>query len=379
MAAVFGGTQSLHTNSFDEALGLPTPFSARIARNTQLIIQEETGITKVADPWGGSHMMEQLTDDMYDAAMKLIDEVEELGGMTEALAAGIPKMRIEECAAKKQARFDSGHDVVVGVNKYRPEIQEDVEVLSIDNSDVRKKQVAKLENIKAARNDDAVKETLDRITEICRSNEGNLLEAAVEAVRVRATVGEISDAMEVVFGRYTASIRMISGVYSSEYGEHDDISIARQRTESFLQNNGRRPRILVAKAGQDGHDQGQKVIATGFSDIGYDVDIGPLFQTPGEVAQQAIDADVHVVGVSSLAAGHRTLVPELIAELKALGRPDIVVIVGGVIPPQDYDGLRKIGVAQIFGPGTRLPVAAVETLDVVEARAFPDTVALENK
>ena len=379
MAAVFGGTQSLHTNSFDEALGLPTPFSARIARNTQLIVQEETGITKVADPWGGSHMMEQLTDDMYDAAMKLIQEVEDLGGMTEALAAGIPKMRIEECAAKKQARFDSGYDVVVGVNKYKPEIQDDIEVLSIDNTEVRNKQVSKLENIKAARDELAVKAHLERITEICETDEGNLLEAAIDAVRLRATVGEISDAMEAIFQRHTASIRMISGVYSSEYGEHDDIVIARQRTLTFLENNGRRPRILVAKAGQDGHDQGQKIIATGFSDIGYDVDIGPLFQTPGEVAQQAIDADVHVVGVSSLAAGHRTLVPELIAELRAMGRPDIVVIVGGVIPPQDYDDLRQAGVAQIFGPGTRLPVAAVETLDVIETHAFPETVAQNNK
>lgn len=379
MAAVFGGTQSLHTNSFDEALGLPTPFSARIARNTQLIIQEETGITKVADPWGGSYMMEQLTNDMYDAAMELIQEVEDLGGMTEALNAGIPKMRIEECAAKKQARFDSGKDVVVGVNKYRPEIIEEVDVLSIDNTEVRMKQIAKLDKIKAARDDAVVKENLAKITEICRSGEGNLLSAAVEAARARATVGEISDAMEVVFQRYTASIRMISGVYSSEYGEHEDITIAKQRTLQFLEANGRRPRILVAKAGQDGHDQGQKVIATGFSDIGYDVDIGPLFQTPAEVAQQAIDADVHVVGVSSLAAGHRTLVPELIAELKAMGRPDIVVIVGGVIPPQDYDDLHKAGVAKVFGPGTRLPLAATETLDVVESRAFPDKVSMENK
>ncbi|KAL5257761.1 hypothetical protein ACHWQZ_G012626 [Mnemiopsis leidyi] len=379
MAAVFGGTQSLHTNSFDEALGLPTPFSARIARNTQLIIQEETGITKVADPWGGSYMMEQLTNDMYDAAMELIQEVEDLGGMTEALNAGIPKMRIEECAAKKQARFDSGKDVVVGVNKYRPEIIEEVDVLSIDNTEVRMKQIAKLDKIKAARDDAVVKENLAKITEICRSGEGNLLSAAVEAARARATVGEISDAMEVVFQRYTASIRMISGVYSSEYGEHEDITIAKQRTLQFLEANGRRPRILVAKAGQDGHDQGQKVIATGFSDIGYDVDIGPLFQTPAEVAQQAIDADVHVVGVSSLAAGHRTLVPELIAELKAMGRPDIVVIVGGVIPPQDYDDLHKAGVAKVFGPGTRLPLAATETLDVVESRAFPEKVSMENK
>ena len=379
MAAVFGGTQSLHTNSFDEALGLPTPFSARIARNTQLIIQEETGITKVADPWGGSYMMEQLTNDMYDAAMELIQEVEDLGGMTEALNAGIPKMRIEECAAKKQARFDSGKDVVVGVNKYRPEIMEEVDVLSIDNTEVRMKQIAKLDKIKAARDDTVVKETLAKITEICSSGEGNLLSAAVEAARARATVGEISDAMEVVFQRYTASIRMISGVYSSEYGEHDDITIAKQRTLQFLEANGRRPRILVAKAGQDGHDQGQKVIATGFSDIGYDVDIGPLFQTPAEVAQQAIDADVHVVGVSSLAAGHRTLVPELIAELKEMGRPDIVVIVGGVIPPQDYDDLHKAGVAKVFGPGTRLPLAATETLDVVESRAFPEKVSMENE
>lgn len=378
MAAVFGGTQSLHTNSFDEALGLPTPFSARIARNTQLIIQEETGITKVADPWGGSHMMEQLTDDMYNAALELINEVEDLGGMTKALEAGIPKMRIEECAAKKQARFDSGKDVVVGVNKYQPDNSDMVDVLSVDNSEVRASQIAKLTQVKATRDEAAVRESLDRITEICKGAEGNLLEAGVQSARLRATVGEISDAMEVVFKRHTASIRMISGVYNNEYGDHEDINLAIKRTAEFLEKNGRRPRILVAKAGQDGHDQGQKVIATGFSDIGYDVDIGPLFQTPAEVAQQAIDADVHVVGVSSLAAGHRTLVPELINALKEMGRPDIVVIVGGVIPPQDYDDLRKVGVAQIFGPGTRLPVAALATLDVVELKLIPETVVSAN-
>ena len=375
LAGVFGGTQSLHTNSFDEALALPTPFSARIARNTQLIIQEESGITNVADPWGGSFMMEQLTQDMYDAAMVLINEVEELGGMTAALNTGIPKMRIEECAAKKQARFDSGVDVVVGVNKYRLPQEDEIEVLSIDNTDVRLKQVSKLNSVKASRNNELVKETLQKITDVCKTGEGNLLQASIDAASARATLGEISDAMEVIFKRHKASIKMISGVYTSEYGQHEDIKIAKERTAAFLEANGRRPRILVAKAGQDGHDQGQKVIATGFSDIGYDVDIGPLFQTPSEIAQQAIDADVHVVGISSLAAGHRTLVPELIAELKKLGRSDIVVIVGGVIPPKDYNDLYKMGVAKIFGPGTRLPLAALETLDVVEKEMNPEFVS----
>lgn len=366
MAAVFGGTQSLHTNSFDEALGLPTVKSARIARNTQIIIQEESGIPKVADPWGGSYMMESLTNEVYEGALKLINEIEECGGMAKAVAEGIPKLRIEECAARRQARIDSGAEVIVGVNKYRLPEEERVEVLAIDNSAVRNKQIQKIQQVKASRDSMAAERSLNAITECARTGEGNLLALAVEAARARCTLGEITDAMKKVFGEHKAIDRMVSGAYREEFGESDEITAALQRVQRFLEHEGRRPRILVAKMGQDGHDRGAKVIATGFADLGFDVDIGPLFQTPREVAQQAIDADVHCVGVSTLAAGHKTLVPELIKELNSLGRPDILVLCGGVIPPQDYKFLYDCGVASIFGPGTRIPKAAVQVLDDIE-------------
>ncbi|XP_074803563.1 methylmalonyl-CoA mutase, mitochondrial isoform X2 [Natator depressus] len=366
MAAVFGGTQSLHTNSFDEALGLPTVKSARIARNTQIIIQEESGIPKVADPWGGSYLMESLTNDVCEAALKLINETEEMGGMAKAVAEGIPKLRIEECAARRQARIDSGSEVIVGVNKYQLEKEETVEVLAIDNSSVRTKQIEKLEKVKASRDEAAAQQCLTALTECAATGQGNLLALAVEAARTRCTVGEITEAMKKVFGEHRASDRMVSGAYRQEFGESDEILHAINRVNKFMEHEGRRPRLLVAKMGQDGHDRGAKVIATGFADIGFDVDIGPLFQTPREVAQQAVDADVHCVGVSTLAAGHKTLVPELIKELKALGRPDILVMCGGVIPPQDYDFLYDSGVSSVFGPGTRIPKAAVQVLDDIE-------------
>ncbi|KAM3856893.1 methylmalonyl-CoA mutase, mitochondrial isoform 1-T3 [Vipera latastei] len=366
MAAVFGGTQSLHTNSFDEALGLPTVKSARIARNTQIIIQEESGIPKVADPWGGSFLMESLTNDVYEAALKLINEIEEMGGMARAVAEGIPKLHIEECAARRQARIDSGSEVIVGVNKYQLEKEETVEVLAIDNTSVRNKQIEKLIKVKACRDEVAAQKCLTALTECAATSQGNLLALAVEAARARCTVGEITDAMKKVFGEHRASDRMVSGAYRQEFGESDEITQAISRVNSFLEREGRRPRLLVAKMGQDGHDRGAKVIATGFADLGFDVDIGPLFQTPLEVAQQAVDADVHCVGVSTLAAGHKTLVPELIKQLNSLGRPDILVMCGGVIPPQDYDYLYDSGVSNIFGPGTRIPKAAVQVLDDIE-------------
>ncbi|XP_006000985.1 methylmalonyl-CoA mutase, mitochondrial [Latimeria chalumnae] len=366
MAAVFGGTQSLHTNSFDEALGLPTVKSARIARNTQIIIQEESGIPKVADPWGGSFMMESLTNEIYDAALKLINEIEEMGGMARAVAEGIPKLRIEECAARRQARIDSSAEVIVGVNKYQLEKEETVEVLAIDNSLVRNKQIEKLKKVKESRNQEKVDQCLAAITECAQTGKGNILELAVAAARVRCTVGEITDSMKAVFGEHKASDRMVSGAYRQEFGESDEIGAALNRVQKFVNCEGRRPRLLVAKMGQDGHDRGAKVIATGFADLGFDVDIGPLFQTPREVAQQAVDADVHCVGVSTLAAGHKTLVPELIKELCSLGRPDILVICGGVIPPQDYQFLYESGVSSIFGPGTRITMAAVQVLDDIE-------------
>ncbi|CAH1787981.1 unnamed protein product [Owenia fusiformis] len=367
MSAVFGGTQSLHTNSFDEALGLPTKFSARIARNTQIILQEESGLPKVADPWAGSYMMECLTDEMYEAAYNVIQEVEEMGGMAKAVAAGMPKLRIEECAARRQARIDSGSEVIVGVNKYVLPEQEQVDVLAIDNTAVRESQMAKLAKIRSERDSSKAQLTLDAITKSCESGEGNLLGLSIEAAKARCTIGEITDAMEKVFGRHVATDRMVSGAYKTEYGEDSEIEMVSKRVQEFVDNEGRRPRILVAKVGQDGHDRGGKVIATGFADLGFDVDIGPLFATPKEAAQQAIDADVHVVGVSSLAAGHKTLVPQLIEELKAMDRPDILVVAGGVIPPQDYDFLYEAGVANIFGPGTRIPDAALKTLDAVES------------
>uniref|UniRef100_A0A0F7Z9E2 Methylmalonyl-CoA mutase, mitochondrial n=1 Tax=Crotalus adamanteus TaxID=8729 RepID=A0A0F7Z9E2_CROAD len=366
MAAVFGGTQSLHTNSFDEALGLPTVKSARIARNTQIIIQEESGIPKVADPWGGSFLMESLTNDVYEAALKLINEIEEMGGMAKAVAEGIPKLHIEECAARRQARIDSGSEVIVGVNKYQLEKEETVEVLAIDNTSVRNKQIEKLIKVKACRDEVAAQKCLTALTECATTSQGNLLALAVEAARARCTVGEITDAMKKVFGEHRASDRMVSGAYRQEFGESDEITQAISRVNNFLEREGRRPRLLVAKMGQDGHDRGAKVIATGFADLGFDVDIGPLFQTPLEVAQQAVDADVHCVGVSTLAAGHKTLVPELIKQLNSLGRPDILVMCGGVIPPQDYDYLYDSGVSNIFGPGTRIPKAAVQVLDDIE-------------
>ncbi|KAK7133907.1 hypothetical protein R3I94_015683 [Phoxinus phoxinus] len=366
MAAVFGGTQSLHTNSFDEALGLPTVKSARIARNTQIIIQEESGIPKVADPWGGSYMMESLTDDVYNSALKFITEIEDMGGMARAVAEGIPKLRIEECAARRQARIDSGSEVIVGVNKYRLEKEESVDVLSIDNTAVRNKQIEKLQKVRESRDAEAAKRCLSAIEQCARTRDGNLLELAVEAARARCSVGEITDAMKSVFGEHKASTRMVSGAYRSEYGEHEEIALAHDRILQFKKHEGRNPRLLVAKMGQDGHDRGAKVIATGFADLGFDVDVGPLFQTPLEVAQQAVDADVHCVGVSTLAAGHKTLVPELIKELCNLNRPDIMVICGGVIPPQDYEFLYNSGVSSIFGPGTRIPQAAVEVLDNIE-------------
>uniref|UniRef100_A0A4W4FNM1 Methylmalonyl-CoA mutase, mitochondrial n=1 Tax=Electrophorus electricus TaxID=8005 RepID=A0A4W4FNM1_ELEEL len=362
MAAVFGGTQSLHTNSFDEALGLPTVKSARIARNTQIIIQEESGIPKVADPWGGSYMMEALTNDVYDAALKFISEIEDMGGMARAVAEGIPKLRIEECAARRQARIDSGTEVIVGVNKYRLENEETVDVLAIDNTIVRQKQIEKLQKVKG-RDAEAAKRCLAALEQCAQTRDGNLLGLAVEAAAARCSVGEITDAMKSVFGEHKASTRMVSGAYRSEFGENEEIDATVQQ---FKTHEGRNPRLLVAKMGQDGHDRGAKVIATGFADLGFDVDIGPLFQTPLEVAQQAVDADVHCVGVSTLAAGHKTLVPELIKELRTLGRPDILVICGGVIPPQDYEFLYQSGVCCIFGPGTRIPQAALMVIDNIE-------------
>ncbi|KAL4630517.1 methylmalonyl-CoA mutase, mitochondrial-like [Arapaima gigas] len=366
MAAVFGGTQSLHTNSFDEALGLPTVKSARIARNTQIIIQEESGIPKVADPWGGSYMMESLTDEVYNSALKFINEIEEMGGMARAVAEGIPKLRIEECAARRQARIDSGSEVIVGVNKYRLEKEESVEVLAIDNTAVRNKQIEKLKKVRESRDNEAAKRCLTAIEECASTGNGNLLGLAVDAARARCSVGEITNAMKSEFGEHKASTRMVSGAYRSEFGEHQEIAAAHNRVLQFKKHEGRNPRLLVAKMGQDGHDRGAKVIATGFADLGFDVDIGPLFQTPLEVAQQAVDADVHCVGISTLAAGHKTLVPELVQELRNLNRPDILVICGGVIPPQDYEFLYEKGVCSIFGPGTRIPQAAIEVLDNIE-------------
>ncbi|CAG7678015.1 unnamed protein product [Allacma fusca] len=365
MAAVFGGTQSLHTNSFDEALALPSKFSARIARNTQIILQEESGIPKIIDPWGGSYMMESLTEEVYQSGKRIVDEIEKMGGMAKAVASGWPKLKIEECAAKKQAMIDSGREVIVGVNKYKLEKETPIEVLTIDNQQVRASQVAKLEELRKSRDSTVAQECLGRITNISNGAEGNLLEAAVTAARARCSLGEISYAMEKVFGRHVASDSLVSGAYKSEYGDQKEFDAVASRIGEFLDLEGRRPRILVAKMGQDGHDRGAKVIATGFADLGFDVDIGPLFQTPDEVAQQAIDSDVHVVGISTLAAGHRTLVPELIKSLDKLGRSDILVVCGGVIPPQDYEQLYKAGVGCIFGPGTKIPVAALQVVNTV--------------
>ena len=363
MAAVLGHTQSLHTNSFDEAIALPTDFSARIARNTQLYLMEETDITKVVDPWGGSHYVEYLTDQLAEKAWDLIQEVEELGGMVKAIEAGIPKMRIEEASARKQARIDSGKDVIVGINRYQTDEDSEFDILEVDNNSVRLSQIEKLKQLKAERDNDAVVRALESISEACRSGKGNLLALSVEAARKRATLGEISDAMEKEFGRHKATVKSISGIYSREAKDDINFKEAKRLTDKFAELEGRRPRIMVAKMGQDGHDRGAKVIATGFADLGFDVDIGPLFQTPEEVAMQAIENDVHIVGASSLAAGHKTLVPALIAELTKLGREDIMVIAGGVIPPKDYQFLYDSGVAAVFGPGTVLPKAAIEILE----------------
>jgi methylmalonyl-CoA mutase len=365
MAAAFGGTQSLHTNALDEAIALPTDFSARIARNTQLYIQDETDITKAVDPWAGSKVIEQLTADIAERAWKLIQEVEEMGGMTKAIEAGLPKLRIEEAAARKQARIDSGKDKIIGVNLYQVEEQTEMDILEVDNNAVREAQLMRLKQLRDERDEESCRAALAAITQCARTGEGNLLELAVDAARKRASLGEISDAMEEVYGRYKAAIRSVSGVYSSESTMDPDFEKARRMSDEFAALAGRRPRIMVAKMGQDGHDRGAKVIATSFADIGFDVDIGPLFQTPEEVARQAIENDVHVVGASSLAAGHKTLVPQLIEELKKQGRPDILVVAGGVIPEQDYDFLYNAGCVGIFGPGTKISVAAMEILAVL--------------
>ena len=365
MSAVLGGTQSLHTNSFDEALALPTEFSARIARNTQLVIQEETGITNVVDPLAGSYYVESLTDELVKAAREIIDEVEELGGMTKAVETGLPKLRIEEAAAQRQARIDRGEEVIVGVNKYQLEVEPEVDVLDIDNSAVRESQVARLEQVRSARDAQACEQALEDLAKAAETGEGNLLALSVDAARARATVGEISDALESQWGRHKAQQRSISGVYGAAYQGDEEFMSIKNKVETFAENHGRRPRMLVVKMGQDGHDRGAKVIATAFADLGFDVDVGPMFQTPEEAAQQAIENDVHIVGVSSQAAGHKTLVPQLIASLKAQGAEDIIVICGGVIPPKDYDQLRAEGVAAIFGPGTNIPVAAEEVLGLI--------------
>lgn len=365
MAAVFGGTQSLHTNALDEAVALPTEFSARIARNTQIIIQEETGITQVVDPWGGSYMMESLTQQMADKAWELIEEIEEKGGMAKAIEEGLPKLRIEESAARKQARIDRGEDVIVGVNKHQLKEEADLDILEVDNVAVRDSQIESLTKIKATRDNDAVKEALANITKAAKTGEGNLLDLSVKAARLRATVGEISDAMEEEFGRYKAEARTISGVYGAPYENDEDWQSIKSDIEKFQIEQGRRPRMLVCKMGQDGHDRGAKVIATAFADVGFDIDLSPMFSTPEEVAKQAVENDVHVIGVSSLAAGHKTLVPALIEALKAQGADDIIVVAGGVIPKQDYDYLWDAGVKGIFGPGTKIPVSARAVLDSI--------------
>ncbi|MES2748671.1 MAG: methylmalonyl-CoA mutase [Bacteroidota bacterium] len=364
-AAAFGGTQSLHTNALDEAIALPTDFSARIARNTQIFLQEETKICKTVDPWAGSFYVESLTNEIAQNAWKLIEEVEALGGMTKAIEAGIPKLRIEEAAARKQARIDSSQDIIVGVNKYRLEKEDPLQILDVDNDMVRKQQVEHLNHIKATRDNNKVKDSLAKLTDAAKNSNDNLLSLAVEAARNRATLGEISDALEIVFGRYKAQIRSFSGVYSKEIKNDESFEKAKQLADAFAKKEGRRPRIMIAKMGQDGHDRGAKVVATGYADVGFDVDIGPLFQTPSEAAKQAVENDVHILGVSSLAAGHKTLVPQVIAELKKYGREDIMVIVGGVIPAQDYQFLFDAGAVAVFGPGTKISEAAISILEVL--------------
>ncbi len=365
MAAALGHTQSLHTNALDEAIALPTDFSARIARNTQIYLQEETGITKSLDPWAGSYYVEKLTHEIAHKAWKLIEEVEELGGMAKAIETGIPKMRIEEAAARKQARIDSGKDIIVGVNKYKLEKEDPIDILEVDNTAVRLSQIERLKKLKAERNNEEVKKALAAVTKSMKTGKGNVLELSIIAAQKRATLGEISDAIEKVTGRYKAVIRSISGVYSSESKNDMSFEKARKLADKFAEQEGRRPRIMIAKMGQDGHDRGAKVVSTGYADIGFDVDIGPLFQTPAEAAKQAVENDVHVLGVSSLAAGHKTLVPQVIEELKKLGREDIMVIVGGVIPHQDYQFLYDAGVVGIFGPGTSVSEAAIQILEIL--------------
>ncbi|MCF8366303.1 MAG: methylmalonyl-CoA mutase [Bacteroidales bacterium] len=365
MAAVLGHTQSLHTNALDEAIALPTDFSARIARNTQIYIQEETNITKAVDPWAGSYYIEKLTQEIAQRAWTLIEEVEELGGMAKAIETGVPKMRIEEAAARKQARIDSHKDTIVGINKYRLEKEDPLETLEVDNTAVRKSQIERLNKLRAERNEEAVQESLAAITTACETGKGNLLELAVEAAKRRASLGEISDACELEFGRYKAVIRSISGVYSSENKGDEKFAKACELADKFAEAEGRRPRIMIAKMGQDGHDRGAKVVSTGYADMGFDVDIGPLFQTPAEAARQAVENDVHILGVSSLAAGHKTLVPQVIAELEKLGRDDIMVIVGGVIPHQDYQYLYDAGAVAIFGPGTVISEAGIKILEIL--------------
>ena len=369
MAAALGHTQSLHTNSLDEAIALPTDFSARIARNTQLYLQDETYITKVIDPWGGSYYVEALTDALLKKGWEHILEVESYGGMTKAIEAGIPKMRIEEASARRQARIDSGRETIVGVNKHRLEKEDPIEILEVDNTAVRLSQIKRLQSVKQNRNDEDVKQALYALTKCAETGEGNLLELSIIAARARATLGEISLAIEKVSGRYKAVTRTISGVYSSEYAKDDELfEQVRKMTDEFAKEEGRRPRIMIAKMGQDGHDRGAKVVATAYADMGFDVDVGPLFQTPEETAQQAVENDVHVVGMSSLAAGHKTLLPQLIEELKKLGREDIIVICGGVIPAQDYDFLYEHGASAIFGPGTKIPVAGIKIMELVKER-----------
>jgi methylmalonyl-CoA mutase len=365
LAATLGHTQSLHTNALDEAIALPTDFSARIARNTQIYLQEETGITKAVDPWAGSYYVEYLTDQIAQKAWERIEEVEELGGMAKAIESGVPKMRIEEAAARKQARIDNKKEVIVGVNKYRLDKEDPIDILEVDNEKVRRSQIKRLEKLKSERDDSAVSQSLKAITNAAESGEGNLLELAVDAARKRATLGEISDAMEEVFGRYQATIKSISGVYSSEIDNDDSFKEAQAMADQFAEKEGRRPRIMVAKMGQDGHDRGAKVISTSFADLGFDVDVGPLFQTPEEAAKQAVENDVHILGVSSLAASHKSLVPQVLEELNKLGRNDIMVIVGGVIPNQDYQFLYDKGVAAVFGPGTVISEAAQKILMIL--------------
>ncbi|AWK02702.1 methylmalonyl-CoA mutase [Flavobacterium crocinum] len=364
-AAVFGGTQSLHTNALDEAIALPTDFSARIARNTQIYLQEETKITKTVDPWAGSYYVESLTNEIVEKTWRLIEEVEELGGMTKAIEAGIPKLRIEEAAARKQARIDSEQDIIVGVNKYRLEKEDPLDILDVDNQSVRRQQIERLEEIKRTRDSEKVNHSLEKLILCAQTGEGNLLENAIEAARNRATLGEISNALETVFGRFKAQIKSFSGVYSAAIKNDENFEKAKQLADVFAKQEGRRPRIMIAKMGQDGHDRGAKVVATGYADVGFDVDIGPLFQTPAEAAKQAVENDVHILGVSSLAAGHKTLVPQVIEELKKHGREDIMVIVGGVIPSQDYQFLFDAGASAVFGPGTKISEAAIKILEAL--------------